>query len=218
MSLRQIARTAFYLGFIGQSIAKSPSEVIQSDSYFYGQSPPVYPSPEGKGLGSWEVAYHDAAALVTKMSLEEMVTLTEGVGSNTGCVGFVSPVGRLGFPGMCLQDAENGIRGGELVSAWPSGIHVAASWNKNLANFRGIGMGGEYKAKGINFVLGPVVGPLGRTVTSGRIWEGFSSDPYLAGVLVSESIRGIQSTGVGAVTKVKSPVHEDSSEISLTFE
>lgn len=33
-------------------------------------------------------------------------------------------------------------------------------------------MGGEYKKKGVQVALGPVVGPLGRVVTGGRNWEG----------------------------------------------
>lgn len=46
-----------------------------------------------------------------------------------------------------------------------------------------------------------VVGPLGRVALGGRNWEGFSNDPYLAGQLVAEHIAGIQSNGVGTVTK-----------------
>lgn len=33
-------------------------------------------------------------------------------------------------------------------------------------------MGGEFKTKGVNVMLGPVVGPLGRVVEGGRNWEG----------------------------------------------
>ncbi|GIJ90078.1 hypothetical protein Asppvi_009027 [Aspergillus pseudoviridinutans] len=39
---------------------------------------------------------------------------------------------------------------------------------------------------------GPVISPLGRTARGGRNWEGFSADPYLAGVLVAEIIQGLQ--------------------------
>lgn len=64
-------------------------------------------------------------------------------------------------------------------------------------------MGNEYKAKGVNILLGPVIGPLGRVITGGRMWESFSIDPYLSGALVYETVTGIQSTGVGASTKVR---------------
>ena len=76
---------------------------------------------------------------------------------------------------MCLGDAGNGLRGTDFVSTWPSGIHVGASWNKVLARQRGSGMGGEFKTKGVNVLLGPVIGPAGRVVLNGRNWEGMVS-------------------------------------------
>lgn len=66
-------------------------------------------------------------------------------------------------------------------------------------------MAAEFKKKGVNVLLGPVVGPLGRIALGGRNWEGFSSDPYLAGSLAYKSIEGIQSQGVIASTKVCCP-------------
>jgi beta-glucosidase len=76
---------------------------------------------------------------------------------------------------MCLGDAGNGLRGTDFVSTWPSGIHVGASWNKVLTRQRGSGMGGEFKTKGVNVLLGPVIGPAGRVVLNGRNWEGTAS-------------------------------------------
>lgn len=66
-------------------------------------------------------------------------------------------------------------------------------------------MGREFKTKGVNVLLGPVVGPAWRVVTSGRNWEGFSVDPYLSGSLAYESVAGIQEQGVTTSTKVRSP-------------
>lgn len=54
------------------------------------------------------------------------VSLTGGVNLSTGCSGSVAPIERLGFPGMCLSDAGNGLRGTDLVNAYPSGIHAGA--------------------------------------------------------------------------------------------
>lgn len=62
-------------------------------------------------------------------------------------------------------------------------------------------MGGEFRAKGVNVALGPVVGPLGRVASGGRNWEGFSNDPYLSGTLVAETVIGVQSAGVITSTK-----------------
>lgn len=52
------------------------------------------------------------------------VSLTGGVDLGTGCSGSIAPIERLGFPGMCLSDAGNGLRGTDFVNSYPSGIHV----------------------------------------------------------------------------------------------
>ena len=49
-------------------------------------------------------------------------------------------------------------------------------------------MGHEFRAKGINVMLGPVVGPMGRVLTNGRNWEGeVSSRPAIEQDLTSVS-------------------------------
>ena len=79
-------------------------------------------------------------------------------------------------------------------------------------------MGGEFRTKGVNVMLGPVVGPLGRVARGGRNWEGFSNDPYLSGVLASETIQGVQSRGVITSVKVCSRTMKfDQVSRSLTF-
>lgn len=62
-------------------------------------------------------------------------------------------------------------------------------------------MGAEAAQKGVDIQLGPAIGPLGRFPNGGRNWEGFSPDPYLAGQVVAETVKGIQSSGVVATTK-----------------
>lgn len=62
-------------------------------------------------------------------------------------------------------------------------------------------MAEEFRGKGAHIALGPVVGPLGRSPFGGRNWEGFSPDSYLSGVLVEETVVGMQSAGVQACTK-----------------
>lgn len=51
------------------------------------------------------------------------------------------------------------------------------SWNKELVYQRGRALGGEFKAKGVNIALGPVIGPLGRIAEGGRNWEGKQPQP-----------------------------------------
>lgn len=76
--------------------------------------------------GAWADAISKAQALVGQLTLEEKVNLTGGVTSDTGCAGFIPGIERLGFPGLCLADAGNGLRNTDYVSSWPSGIHVGA--------------------------------------------------------------------------------------------
>lgn len=150
------------------------------------------------------LAWHICA--LTYALFYTQISLTAGSTSDTGCVGYLNPIERLQFPGMCFQDAGQGVRATDFVSAWPAGLHIGAryvarsfggkdaphspcilgylrlpsmaneadkiSWNRNLSRARALGMGGEFRIKGANVFLGPVVSPLGRTVTSGRNWEG----------------------------------------------
>ncbi|MCJ1374261.1 hypothetical protein MMC20_005493 [Loxospora ochrophaea] len=62
-------------------------------------------------------------------------------------------------------------------------------------------MGAEHRGKGSDVQLGPVAGPLGRAPEGGRNWEGFSPDPALTGILIAQTIQGIQSSGVIACAK-----------------
>ncbi|KAH9890234.1 glycosyl hydrolase family 3 N terminal domain-containing protein [Xylariomycetidae sp. FL2044] len=191
------ALNAFRQGVLAQD------DVITSDTFFYGESPPVYPTHESDtpDHGAWVEAVTKARELVSQLTLEEKVNLTGGASTETGCSGFIQSIPRLNFTGLCLADAGNGVRATDYVSAWPAGIHVGASWNRELAHQRAWFMGGEAKKKGVNVLLGPVVGPAGRVAQGGRNWEGFSIDPYLSGGLVYETVSGIQGAGVVASTK-----------------
>ncbi|KAI1211555.1 glycoside hydrolase family 3 protein [Annulohypoxylon truncatum] len=182
--------------------------LVTDDTYFYGQSEPVYPSPMMTGTGAWADAYTKALNFVKQLTTEEKVSLASGLSSSTGssgtvngCSGNIDAIPRMNFSGFCLNDAGQGVRGTDFVSGFPSGLHVAASWNKVLARSRAESMGLEFRVKGVQIHLGPVVGPLGRVVRGGRNWEGFSPDPYLSGALVSETVQGIQSQGVITSTK-----------------
>lgn len=61
---------------------------------------------------------------------------------------------------------------------------------------RGRAHGREARLKGVNVILGPAMGPLGRMPAGGRNWEGFGADPVLQGVAASETIKGIQDEAV----------------------
>lgn len=119
--------------------------------------------------------------------------------TTNGCSGNIPAIERLGFPGMCVNDAGNGLRGTDGTNGYPSGIHTGATWNRDLALQRAQFMGAEFKRKGVNMILGPVTGPLGRIAVGGRNWEGFSNDPYLAGNLIYQTITGLQENVIACV-------------------
>jgi beta-glucosidase-like glycosyl hydrolase len=167
-----------------------------------GQSEPWYPSPKGGTVKLWETSYRRAADMVKQMTLPEKVNITTGIGWSMGmCVGNTGPVDRLGFPSLCLQDGPLGLRFVDNSTAFPAAITVGASWNKQLMYDRGRAHGFEARLKGINVILGPSMGPLGRLPAGGRNWEGFGSDPVLQGIAAAKTIRGIQSQGVIATAK-----------------
>ncbi|PSR80969.1 beta-glucosidase M [Coniella lustricola] len=182
--------------------AAAQADVITDDSYFYGDSPPFYPSPNATVSSNWAAAYEKARAFVGQLTLEEKVNLTGGVRqSENGCSGSIAAIPRVNFPGLCLSDAGNGIRSVDYATSWASGWSVGASFNRELAHKRAVGIASEFRKKGSNIALGPVVGPLGRVAENGRNWEGFSNDPYLCGALAYETVQGSQSVGV--ITSVK---------------
>jgi beta-glucosidase len=167
-----------------------------------GQSPPWYPTPQGGTVKEWAISYEKASLLVQDMTLVEKVNITTGIGWMMGlCVGNTGPVPRLGFPSLCLQDGPLGIRFADNITAFPAGITVGATWNRDLMFKRGQALGVENRLKGVNVLLGPAMGPIGRSPLGGRNWEGFGSDPVLQGIAAAETIKGIQSEGVMATAK-----------------
>ena len=73
-------------------------------------------------------------------------------------------------------------------------------WNRVLLRARGLAMGEEFRGKGVNIALGPMMN-LGRVAQGGRNWEGFGADPFLAGESAYETILGLQKAGVQATAK-----------------
>ncbi|KAJ5914856.1 hypothetical protein N7504_003739 [Penicillium tannophilum] len=165
-------------------------------------SPPYYPTPHGGWVSDWSDAYEKAYQVVSNMTLAEKVNLTTGTGFFMGpCVGQTGSAPRFGIPNLCLQDSPLGIRETDHITAFPPGLTVGATFNKELMYKRGVGIGEEARGKGVNVQLGPVVGPIGRKPRGGRNWEGFGADPTLQAIGGAETIKGMQSTGAIASLK-----------------
>jgi len=136
------------------------------------------------------------------MTLAEKTNITAGSGIFMGrCVGNTGSAARVGIPQLCLQDGPLGLRNSDHNTAFPAGITVGATFDKDLMYARGVALGEEFRGKGVNVHLGPSVGPLGRKPRGGRNWEGFGSDPVLQAFGGARTIAGIQSVGVIATIK-----------------
>ncbi|KAJ4148554.1 hypothetical protein LMH87_003019 [Akanthomyces muscarius] len=171
-------------------------------------SPAYYPAPYGGWVDEWRDSYSKAKKLVDSMTLAEKTNITAGTGIFMGyvtwprrCNGNTGSAPRVGFPMLCLEDGASGVRQADHVTAFPDGITAGATFDKALMYHRGVAMGKEARGKGVNILLGPTVGPIGRKPKGGRNWEGFGADPALQAVGARETIKGIQEQGVIATIK-----------------
>ena len=158
-----------------------------------------------------------AELLVKRMTLDEKIQLVHTqfgtrdpknpppVGPNDE-VGYVAGIPRLGLPSVHLNDGSLGVanawnlRNKDEATALPSGLALASSWNPALAFAAGEVAGNEARHKGFNILLAGSVNLL-RDPHDGRAYEYAGEDPVLAGTMVGESIRGIQSQHVVSTVK-----------------
>lgn len=160
-----------------------------------------------------------ATAVERQMTEEERFSLIWGympVASRKGpaptpphvkpSAGYFPPIERLAFPGIHETDASLGItnpkmsRKGDVATALPSGLALAATFDPGLAFESGAMIGSEARAKGFNVLLAGGVN-LTRDWFGGRNFEYLGEDPLLAGTLAGESIKGIQSQRVVSTAK-----------------
>ncbi|KAJ7741326.1 glycoside hydrolase family 3 protein [Mycena metata] len=152
------------------------------------------------GQASWTAAYAKAQQALSQLELADKVNILTGQGGSSRCIGNTSPVPSINFPGFCLEDSPLGVRLATNVSAFPPAINVASTFNRTLMRQRGEAMGAEFRGKGVNVALGPMMN-LARAPAAGRNWEGFGADPFLSGEGAFETVTGLQSQGVQATAK-----------------
>lgn len=161
-----------------------------------------------------------AALVVARMTREEKLTLVFGYFGNEfpkngfkvspearlGSAGYVPGIPRLGIPAQWQTDAGVGVatQGSSQKkrerTALPSGIATAATWNPATAFKGGAMIGAEARASGFNVMLAGGV-DLMREPRNGRNFEYGGEDPLLAGTMVGEQVRGIQSNNIISTIK-----------------
>jgi beta-glucosidase len=119
--------------------------------------------------------------------------------------GYIPGVPRLGLPALFETDAGVGVASQPTPTprertALPSGLTTAATWNPQLAYRGGAMIGAEARASGFNVMLAGGVN-LVREPRNGRNFEYGGEDPLLAGVIVGQEVRGIQSNHVISTVK-----------------
>ena len=123
-----------------------------------------------------------------------------------GAAGYVPGIPRLGIPALSESDASLGVangnhmRPGDTATALPSSLLTAATWNPELSFSAGAMIGQEARRKGFNVMLAGGVN-LAREPRNGRTFEYSGEDPLLAGIMVGESIHGIQSQNIVSTAK-----------------
>jgi beta-glucosidase len=149
-----------------------------------------------------------ADLVLHQMTLDEKIQLVHGTGwgvlrdgapvplrSNLGA-GYVPGIDRLGIPDINLADSAVGIRMAALQSRYatllPSSLGLAASWNPQAALLYGSVIGRELRDQGFNMSIGGGVDLL-REPRNGRGFEYAGEDPVLAGTIVGNLAKGVQS-------------------------
>lgn len=154
-----------------------------------------------------------AAALVQQMTREEKIRLVHGNYPNQMkerpegvpmSAGYVPGVPRLNIPAQRMTDASLGVAAAHQpehpATALPSGLALAATFNPDLAYEGGKAIGAEARTRGFNVMLAGGAN-LTREPRGGRNFEYAGEDPLLAGVMVGQSVKGIQSNNIVATMK-----------------
>ena len=145
--------------------------------------------------------------IIRNMTLEEKVKLCSGA-----TCWETESMEQHQIPSVFMADGPHGLRtqkgeadhlginNSEKSTCFPTASASAASWNPRLLKEMGEAIAEEALYYGVDIVLGPGVN-IKRNPLCGRNFEYFSEDPYLAGVMGTSWIKGVQSKGVGTSLK-----------------
>ncbi|MDD5936102.1 MAG: glycoside hydrolase family 3 C-terminal domain-containing protein [Clostridiales bacterium] len=149
----------------------------------------------------------DIEKLIKEMTLEEKAGLCSGAD-----FWHTKSVERLGIPAFMVSDGPHGLRKQDLTDntmgfndsikavCFPCGCATASSFNRKMMYQLGDILGNECQAEDVSVILGPAVN-IKRSPLCGRNFEYYSEDPYLAGEMAANQIKGVQSHHVGTSIK-----------------
>jgi beta-glucosidase len=142
-------------------------------------------------------------SILEQMTLSEKVSLLSGKD-----MWHTMPIPRLGISNIVMTDGPHGVRTGPEgagrvlgpTTAFPTGVSMASTWNRDLIKRVGAALAAETRRLGCHVLLCPCVNIV-RTPLAGRNFETYSEDPYLAGQIGIAYVNGLQSRSVGASLK-----------------
>lgn len=178
---------------------------------------PAYRSVKGVLLWSWR--YKEGIRPFTevadgRMTVDEFVKqftdeeLAHILGGqpNTGAANTfgIGNMPEYGIPNIMTADGPAGLRiepvCGVNTTAWPCATLLACTWDEDILFRVGEAGAKEVKENNIAVWLTPAIN-IHRSPLCGRNFEYYSEDPYLAGILASAMVRGIQSQHIAAAVK-----------------
>jgi beta-glucosidase len=145
-----------------------------------------------------------ADMVLKELTLEEKISLLHGQGfslnagptESNGGAGWSNAIARVGIPAIQMADSAYGVtRGaasGRYSTALPNNLAAASAWDPQAAFEYGALIGRELRAEGYSMSLGGGVN-LPREPRNGRTFEYQGEDPLLAGTLVGNFVKGVQS-------------------------
>ena len=145
---------------------------------------------------------------LSRMTLKEKINIIHAQSK------FSAPgVPRLGIPELWCTDGPMGVRPEVLWDEWeqagwtndsctafPSLTCLAATWDPEMASLYGKSIGEEARFRNKAVLLGPGIN-IYRTPLCGRNFEYMGEDPFLAGVMATDYVKGVQSNGVAVCVK-----------------
>jgi len=172
----------------------------------HAQSPSSSPVPANAPYKNATLPTEKRVAdLLPRMTLEEKATILSGSGWMES-----ASIPRLGIPAIKMADGPLGVRSWAgssaitnasgnpvkvVATSFPSGVAMAATWDRDLVQREGQAIAQEVKALGRDMILGPTVN-INRVPLWGRNFEGYGEDPYLSARMGVAYIKGVQSEGV----------------------
>lgn len=108
---------------------------------------------------------------------------------------------RLKIPVIYGVDSIHGANYVQGATLFPQEIGMAATWNPSLMQRAASITAMETRAAGIPWSFSPVL-DVGRNPQWARMWETFGEDPYLAKVMGTAFVRGLEGNDVSSGTAV----------------